>query len=148
LYPEDLEVNFESPDGTGEYGSSSASTAVTPSSKPMPVRYHPLDPTPELRDMLAMATGARRRATPECPGGHGELMWGSWEPWIRTSVHDQWQVQTEKRTTHPGAGNYARVVTAACARRIKVEVAQALVSRNVSVPCEGLLPLISSFRDT
>ena len=39
LYPEDLEVNFESPDDTGEYGSSNASTDVAPSSMPRPVRY-------------------------------------------------------------------------------------------------------------
>ena len=59
---------------------------------PGPVRYQkrlkgedPLDPTPELRDMLAMATAARKWTTPECPGGHGELIWGKWEPWIRCS---------------------------------------------------------------
>jgi hypothetical protein len=133
LYPEDLEVNFESPDGTGEYGSSSASTDVAPSSMPGPVRYQkllsgedPLDPTPELRDMLAMATAARKWTTPECPGGHGELIWGSWEPWIRCSVHYQWQVQADKRSTHPGVGNYVWMVTAACARKILVEVARAL----------------------
>ena len=87
LYPEDLEINFESPDDPREYGSSSASTDVAPSAMPRPARYQkllsgedPLDPTPELRDMLAMATAARRWTTPECPGGHGELIWGNWEP--------------------------------------------------------------------
>ena len=85
----------------------------------------PLDPTPELRDMLAMTTAARRWATPECPGGHGELIWGSWEPWIRTSIHYRWQVQAGKRTTHPGVGNYVWMVTAACARKILFEVARA-----------------------
>ena len=96
LYPEDLEAVFENPGGTEEHGSSSASTDVAPSAMPGPLKYEkllsgeiPLDPTPELRDMLAMTTAARRWTTPECPGGHGELIWGSWEPWIRTSVHYQ-----------------------------------------------------------
>jgi hypothetical protein len=63
LYPEDLEVNFESPYGAGEHGSSNASTDVAPSAMPRPVKYQklltgeePLEPTPELRGMLAMAT--------------------------------------------------------------------------------------------
>ena len=54
---------------------------------PGPVRYQklvkgedPVDPIPELRDMLAMATAARRWTTPECAGGHDKLIWGSWQP--------------------------------------------------------------------
>ena len=122
---------------------------------PGPARYQklfnredPLAPTPELRDMLAMATMARKWTTPECPGGHGELIWGSWEPWIRCNVHDHWQVQADKRNTQPGVGNYAWMVTAACVRKILVEIARALVSRNVFSPWEGLLPFICSFNDT
>ena len=97
--------------------------------------------------MLAMATAARRWNAPECPGGHGELIWGSWEPWIRCSVHYQWQVQADERSSHPGVGNYAWMVTVACARKILVEVARALVARNL-FPMGKLAPFNLSFSDT
>ena len=94
-----------------------------------------------------MATAARRWTTPERLGGHGELDLG--QLGAVESLQRPLPVagQSGKRSTHPGLGKYVWMVTAACARKLLVEVARALVSQN-GFPWEGLLPFIVSFSVT
>ena len=71
-------------------GEGNGSAAVAPTRAPQInnyVKWGPSadepDPTPEMRDMLAMHTAARTWATTTCAGGNGDFIWCSWDPWIR-----------------------------------------------------------------
>ena len=83
------------------------------------------EPTPELKDLLATVTAARRWATPNCPHGHHNLIWLGWEPFLQGSPsgHYQWPAyKAEKRDFVPGTGNYLWWITARGARYIKRKV--------------------------
>eukprot|EP00969_Alexandrium_andersonii_P225803 9972050-Alexandrium_andersonii.AAC.1 len=54
-------------------------------SGPLLDTLRPTEPTPELKDLFATATAARRWATPRCPHGHRNLMWFNWEPFLQGS---------------------------------------------------------------
>ena len=80
------------------------------------------EPTPELRDLLACVTAARRWATAACPHGHHNLIWFSWEPNLQGSPtgHYRWGAYpAEQRDFVPGTGNYMWWLTARGARHIK-----------------------------
>ena len=81
-----------------------------------------VEPAPELRDLLACVTAARRWATPNCPHGHHNLIWISWEPNLQGSKtgHYRWEpYPAEQRDFVPGTGNYMWWITARGARHIK-----------------------------
>ena len=83
------------------------------------------NPTPELRDLLAYVTAARRWVNDACPQGHHNLMWMSWEPWLSKSdtKHYHWEPHPgERRENVPGTGNYLWFITARGARHIKSTV--------------------------
>ena len=81
--------------------------------------------SPELRDLLAYCTAARRWRTDKCPEGHGDLMWMSWEPGLQPSkkgeMHGPYKVTGDKRKSHPGTGNYLWMVTQKGANKIMTE---------------------------
>ena len=82
-------------------------------------------PTPELRDLLAYVTAARRWGSERCPGGHHDLIWFSWEPRLRSSEsgHYHWSPHPGESREHvPGTGNYMWWVTARGARHIRQTV--------------------------
>eukprot|EP00969_Alexandrium_andersonii_P118385 5235902-Alexandrium_andersonii.AAC.1 len=98
------------------------SPEITPAFKPSGAVSQP---TQELRDLLAYVTAARRWGTPNCPHGHQNLMWFSWEPRLRESMypHYHWPPHPgELRRNVPGTGNYMWWVTAWGARHIRQKV--------------------------
>ena len=95
---------------------------ITPNYKPFGTA---LEPTQELRDLLAYVTAARRWGTENCPLGHQNLMWFTWEPKLRPSTtgHYHWAPHPgETRWGVPGTGNYMWWVTARGARHIRQNV--------------------------
>ncbi len=78
------------------------------------------DPSPEIADFAATAAFAQREfLTENCPNGHGNLIWMSWEPnlYPQEKRHFQWTVFPDQRGNHPTMGNYAALYTVAAAAR-------------------------------
>lgn len=63
-------------------------------------------PTPELKDILAVISKARRWETEGCPDGHSGLVWLSWEPVTLGGNHYGWVADTDRRPYVAGTGNY------------------------------------------
>ena len=95
---------------------------LTAAVKPRPKAPGQLpEATPELRDLLAHVTAARRCTSERCMEGHHNMIWFSWEPRLRPSdlPHYDWPSHAgEHRYKVPGTGNYMWWITARAARTI------------------------------